>query len=69
MLKKYLFACSVESDFCNPMDCSLANLTGSSVHGIFHRQEYWSGLPFPAPENLSDPGIKPASLVSPVLAG
>jgi len=35
----------------------------------FHRQEYWSGLPFPVPENLSDPGIKPASLVSPVLAG
>ena len=30
----------------------------------FPRQEYWSGLPFPPP---ADPGIKPASSVSPVL--
>ena len=28
----------------------------------FPRQEYWSGLPFPSPENLPDPAIKPASL-------
>ena len=27
----------------------------------FSRQEYWSGLPFPSPEDLSDPGIKPGS--------
>ena len=27
----------------------------------FSRQEYWSGLPFPSPENLPNPGIKPAS--------
>jgi len=25
------------------------------------RQEYWSGLPFPPPEDLTDPGIKPVS--------
>ena len=25
------------------------------------RQEYWSGLPFPPPEDLPDPGIKPES--------
>ena len=25
------------------------------------RQEYWSGLPFPSPENLPDPGIEPES--------
>ena len=35
----------------------------------FSRQEYWSGLPFPLPEDLSDPGIKPASPMSPALAG
>ena len=35
----------------------------------FYRQEYWSGLPFPAPGGLPDPGIEPASLVFPVLAG
>ena len=27
----------------------------------FPRQEYWSGLPFPSPEDLLDPGIKPGS--------
>ena len=25
------------------------------------RQEYWSGLPFPSPEDLLDPGIEPRS--------
>ena len=29
----------------------------------FSRQEYWSGLPCPPPEDLPDPGIKPASPV------
>ena len=33
------------------------------------RQEYWSGLPFPAPEDLPDPGIEPTSLASSALAG
>ena len=27
----------------------------------FSRQGYWSGLPFPSPEDLPDPGIKPES--------
>ena len=27
----------------------------------FSRQEYWSGLPFPSPGDLPDPGIKPKS--------
>ena len=27
----------------------------------FSRQEYWSGLPFPSPEDLPDRGIKPRS--------
>ena len=29
----------------------------------FSRQEYWSGLPFPSPEDLPDPGIEPGSPV------
>ena len=33
----------------------------------FSRQEYWSGLPFPPPGDLPDPGIKPESPVSPSL--
>jgi len=32
----------------------------------FSWQKYWSGLPFPSPGDLPDPGIKP---VSPALAG
>jgi len=44
------------------MDCSPP---GSSVHG-FPRQEYWSGLPFPSPEDLPDLGIESES---PTLAG
>ena len=27
----------------------------------FSRQEYWSGLPFPSPGDLPDPGIEPMS--------
>ena len=27
----------------------------------FSRQEYWSGLPFPSPRDLPDPGIEPGS--------
>ena len=50
---------------CHPMNSSPP---GSSVHGIL-RQEYWSGLPFPSPGDLPDPGIKPTSLMSPALAG
>ena len=34
---------------CDPTDPSV------------YRQEYWSGLPFPSPENLPNPGIKPGS--------
>ena len=33
----------------------------------FSRQEYWSGLPFPPPGDLPDPGIGPMSPVTPAL--
>ena len=35
----------------------------------FSRQEYWSELPCPLPGDLPDPGIDPACLTSPELAG
>ena len=35
----------------------------------FSRQDYCSGLPFPTPGNLPNPGIKSTSLMSPALAG
>ena len=41
---------------CDQMNCPL----GSSVHGIL-RQESWSGLPFPSPGDLPDPGTEPGS--------
>ena len=35
----------------------------------FSRQEYWSGLTFPSPGDLPDPGIEPTSLVPLAMAG
>ena len=44
---------------CDPMDCSSP---GSSIHGIFQaRVLEWSGLPFPFPDDLPDPGIDSGS--------
>ena len=43
-----------------------SRLPGSSVRGMFFRQEYWSGLPFRPPGDLPDPGTEPGS---PALAG
>ena len=40
----------------------------TSLSMEFSRQEYWSGVPFPTPGNLPNPGTEPTSLVSPVLA-
>ena len=48
---------------CNPMDCSLSE----SLSMEFLRQEYWSGLPFPPPGALPDPGIEPVSSATPML--
>ena len=46
------------------MDCSPP---GSSTG--FSRQEYWSGLPCPPPEDISNPETEPATPISPALAG
>ena len=35
----------------------------------FSRQEYWSGLPFPPPEDLPNPGTEPMTPMFPALAG
>ena len=51
--------------FCDPMDCSPP---GSSVHGILQASTVeWLAMPFF--RDLPDPGIEPASLLSPELAG
>ena len=41
----------------NPMDYSLP----APLSMGFSRQEYWSGLPFPSPEDLPKPGMEPGS--------
>ena len=53
-----MLACSVGLILCHPLD--LAHQAPPSMG--FHRQEYWSGLPFPPPGDLPDPGIKPGFL-------
>ena len=53
------------SNSCDPMDC---RPPGSSVHGIF-QAEYWSGLPFPSPGDLSNPGIEAMPLTSALAGG
>ena len=50
---------------CNPVNC-----TYQSPRSMGHwKQNYWSGLSCPLPGGHPDPGIKPTSLMSPVLAG
>ena len=54
-------ACSVAQSyltFCDPMDCSLPDYSVG-----FFRQEYWSGLPFPSPGDLPNPGTEPESFI------
>ena len=46
-------------NFCNPMD---SRLHQAPLSMGFSRQEYWSGLPFPSPGNLPNPGTEPRSL-------
>ena len=58
--------CSVVSDsFVTPW--IVAHQAALSMG--FSRQEYWSGLPFPSPGDLPDPGIEFKSLTSPALTG
>ena len=64
----FLFLCTHSLScvwLCDPMDCSLPR----SLSMGFSRQEYWRGLPFPPPGDLSDLGRKYTPLVSPALAG
>ena len=59
-----LFRCQVLPDsFATPF--TVAHQAPQSME--FPRQERWSGLPFPLPGDLPDPGIELSSLVSPAL--
>ena len=50
----------VVSTLCDPWSVSHQ----APLSTGFSRQEYWSGLPFPPPGDLPDPGIEPMSLES-----
>ena len=47
----------VSNSFATPWTVSLQ----APLSVEFSRQEYWSGLPFPLPGDLPEPGIKPES--------
>ena len=44
--------------FGNARDCITYQV---SLSMEFSRQENWSGLPFPSPEDLPNPGVEPGS--------
>ena len=51
-----------------PILCDPMTVAGQAPLSMeFSRQEYWSELPLLHPGDLSDPVIKPASLVAPAL--
>ena len=58
--KKWKWSYSVVSDSVTPW--TAAYQAHPSLG--FSRREYWSGLPFPSPGDLPDPGIEPMSLAS-----
>ena len=51
------FSRQVMPNSCDPMDCSCQ----APLSMGFSRQECWSGLPFPSPGNLPNPGIESGS--------
>ena len=61
-----LIMCSISCTWLFVTPWSVAHLDPLSIG--FYRQEYWSGLPFPPPGDLPNPGTKLESLASPALA-
>ena len=43
---------------CDPLGCAASQAPPSMG---FSRHEYWSGVPFPSPGDLPDPGMEPGS--------
>ena len=63
-IRRHLEAVRAESEvaqlcptLCDPMDCTCQ----APLSMGFSRQDYWSGLPFPSPGDLPNPGIEPGS--------
>ena len=51
--------CAIQS--CVIQRSTVLFLNTILLYAGFSRQEYWSGLPFPSPEDIPDPGIEPWS--------
>ena len=72
MTKKHMKICSTSLIIACLLSCVQLFVTPwtaahhASLSMGLSRQEYWSGWPFPSPEDLPDPGVEPAS---PPLAG
>ena len=67
LLEQYMHACVLNHVQLFVIPWTVACQVPLSLE--FFRQECWNRLPFPTPEDLPDPGIEPASLESPALAG
>ena len=57
--------CSVASDCAAPWTV----VHQASLPMEFSKQKYWSGMPFPTPGNLSEPGIEPCLPQASCIAG
>ena len=67
----YFASVCVQACTCSVMSNSATPWTAAHQAPLslgFSRQEYWSGLPFPSPEDLPNPGIEPTSSAPPALA-
>ena len=66
---RLIVLCVLVTQLCltlyDPTNCS----PPTAVNTVFSRQEYWSGLPFPSPGDLHNPGIKLVSPAFPAFVG
>ena len=65
--KSVMYVCMLSHFSCIQLFATLRTVVGHAPLSMgLSKPEYWSGVPFPSPGDLPNPGIK---LVSPVLAG
>ena len=63
-----LCVCTLSHFSCVPLFVTLWTVAHQApVSTGFSRQEYWSRLPCPPPEDIPCPGLEPASLTPPAL--
>ena len=68
-LMTYVYVCSVASVLSDSFRLLWTAAHQAPLSMGFPRQEYWSGLPFPPPEDLPNPRIQSISLASLAVAG